>query len=141
MSRFILTIRDTFTNWISAKILEHSGSDQNQLALNSAQFVFSTLCQFGFTNCIFVTQDQDFFLSFVKHIRTLWSSLDVIGLRPDEIFERVDPPASSLMGVQLLEFVQLQDWTSKLDAWLFRHRTSIQVFFKQRDSEKSNSEL
>ena len=126
---YIVTLRDTFSNWVQAKTL--ASDEEDRLAFSVANVVFSTLCQFGFTNCDFVGKSRPFFSTFLKHISSLWSSLDVIGLRPDDIFNFVDERSqnlgSSTIAEKILEFVQTEGWTSKLDAWLFQHRTSIQV--------------
>ena len=126
---YIVTLRDPFSNWLEAKVLE--SDEEDRLASNVADIVFSTLCRFGFTNCDVVAKSRQFFSNFLTHVSVLWSSLDVIGLMPDHIFNFVDERRRNLRNgsitEKILEFVQVEQWNLKLDAWLFQYRTSIQV--------------
>jgi hypothetical protein len=120
-------VRDTFSNFVVAKIVDVDG-DEN-FAKDVASVVFSTFCQFGFTSCVLVSKNQNFFHPFLQEIDLLWSSLDDIGLRPEPFFnfaEDLSIPGNNLAH-KIQEFSADDDWTSKFDAWLFKLRTSIQV--------------
>jgi hypothetical protein len=61
-----------------------------------------------------------------------------VGIFPDDIFRRVDDvrhPATDL-SQKISHFAQTDDWTSRLDAWLFKMRTSMQVTDRTRLGEK-----
>jgi len=128
--KMVVALRDTFSNFVVAKIVDFD-DDKGNVAKSAADVIFSTLCQFGFTSCVYVAESRDSYDIFLTHIDALLASLDDIPLQATAIFKFSKQPSfqGNCFSQQLREFAETVDWLSKLDAWLFKLRTSMQVIY------------
>ena len=122
-SKCVVVLRDTFSNFVVARIIDDDG------VKNVASAVFSSLCEFGLTSCVLVEKNREQFHSFLSAISDLWSSLDGVALRPEPVFSRAEELSSpaKVLDQKIRDLAEMPDWTDKFDGWLFKLRTSIQV--------------
>ena len=132
--KYVLTIRDPSSRWIVARMFDLSSHSDLLSAL--ANFIFSSLCQYGFARCRVCLRGESEYEAVkdivAARIEALASSLapaEKLALSVDDILEhsaedgcceRLSETLSRLVGDCS------SDWDSMLDSWLFSQRTNVQ---------------
>ena len=126
-SKYVIMIRDTYSNFVNAEIVDNDAKEN--VVKSAANYVFSTLCQFGFTSCVYVSQSRNLYEAFVTQIDALLASLDDVPLKARAMVKFAHQPSGqgNRLAQQLQEFAEVENWPYKFDAWLFKMRTSMQV--------------
>ena len=132
--KYVLTIRDPSSRWIVARMFDLSSHSDLLSAL--ANFIFSSLCQYGFARCrVFLRGEHEY--EAVKdvvaaRIEALASSLapaEKLALSVDDILEHsAEETCCERLSETLSHLVGdcSSDWDSMLDSWLFSQRTNVQ---------------
>ena len=132
--KYVLTIRDPWSRWIVARMFDLSS--QSDLLSALANFIFSSLCQYGFARCrVFLRGEHEY--EAVKdmvaaRIEVLANSMaaEKMMFSIDNILEHsgLEDDCCEGLSETLSQLVSecSSDWDSLLDSWLFSQRTNVQ---------------
>ena len=132
--KYVFTIRDPWSRWIVARMFDLSS--QSDLLSALANFIFSSLCQYGFAKCrVYLRGEHEY--EAVKdmvaaRIEVLAASMaaEKMMFSIDDILEHSDleDQCCARLSETLSQLVSecSSDWDSLLDSWLFSQRTNVQ---------------
>jgi hypothetical protein len=130
--KYVFTIRDPVSRWVVARGFD---LDVHSDMLGSlAQFVFSSLCQYGFAQCRVHLQSEKEFHAVRDLVTARAQTIDSLTkvermLPAAEFLEHSQDSCCTRLGAELAELVtQDDDWEGGLDSWLFGQRIKVQSF-------------
>ena len=139
-TEYVVTVTDLASKYLLAKCVP---SDQD-LAKEISKFLFSSMCQLGFTKCIHVCSNESLHQSFLQHFHQLHEHLDQGShTSGSEFITRSSNPSefNSFLTESLNVFISshFSTWPHLIDVWLFRQRTNTGSFLTLLNREPFNT--
>ena len=129
-TEYVVTLSDLASKYVLAKCVP---SDQD-LAEQVSKFLFSSMCQLGFTKCCHVCSNESLHQSFLRHFHQLYQHLDQSShpLIASDFITRSNNPSefNNFLTESLNVFISshFSTWPQLIDVWLFRQRTNTGSF-------------
>ena len=96
-----------------------------------ANFVFASMCEYGFAKCVFVEPSEILFRSCMKHLNNFWTALsgDKLDITPEDLWSFTNETDEISEGLknEVSAYAQSnhETWETLFNVWLFQLRTSV----------------
>lgn len=136
----VVSLQDTASKWILAKVV---ATHESHFIPQVSSFLFSSMCQFGFTTCQCSIQ-ENLFDSVAHNFSSLCESLrDETSMSiPQDLLHFAEVRDEDNVGESLAAFIgshfETWDTESLLDIWLWKRRTQSSAFFAMFQREPNH---